>query len=196
MLAMMLEQAREYWAELHERPWQPVPRLAAFAWTGFYSLFLVHALRSHSGFLWIDNANFVVHEGGHLLFSHLGYMPGIWGGTVLQMLVPLLLAATFYTRREPHGFVFCTFLFFENFLYTATYMADARALSLPLLGIGDDVGHDWNIIFSSLGVLHLDTRVATVMRVIGWCGMLGAAGWMARRGWIASSRGRASAAGG
>lgn len=183
----MLEPLREYWAALHERPWQQVPRRAASAWGIFYALFLLHALRNQSGFLWIDNANFVVHEAGHLLFSHLGYIAGIWGGTILQLLVPLLLAVTFYTRREPHGFAFCAFFFFESFLYTATYMADARALDLPLLGMGDDVGHDWNIIFSRLGVLHLDTKIAGGMRIIGWCGMLLSAGWMVRRGWVESA---------
>ena len=184
----MLQAMREYWADLRERSWHPVPRWASIAWGVFYALFLLHALRSRSGFLWIDNANFVMHEAGHLLFSHLGYLPGIWGGTLLQMLVPFLLAVTFYTRREPQGFAFCAFLFFENFLYTATYMADARALNLPLLGMGDDVGHDWNILFSRLGVLHWDTRIAGVMRLVGWVGMMGSAAWMVRRGWGAGVR--------
>lgn len=185
----------EYLRELRDRPWNPVPAWASAAWGVVYALFLLHALRDRDGFLWVDNANFVVHEAGHLLFSYFGFMPGIWGGTVLQMAVPLLLAATFYTRREPYGFAFCAFMFFENFLYTATYMADARALNLPLLGMGDDVGHDWNIIFSSLGVLHLDTKIASVMRLIGWCGMLVSAGWMVWRAWAApSARTRAAGA--
>jgi hypothetical protein len=46
---------------------------------------------------------------------------------------------------------------------------------LPLVsaGGGDYVEHDWYAIFSSLGVLRYDTIIAGVVRVLGWCGMLG-----------------------
>ena len=76
------------------------------------------------------------------------------------------------------------FFFFENWLYTATYMADARAMVLPLVTVGnsDYVEHDWNTIFSSLGVLPYDTRIAAIIRFMGWCGMLASAAWLAVRG--------------
>jgi hypothetical protein len=61
----------------------------------------------------------------------------------------------FFKARERTGFVFCVFFFFENWLYTETYMADARAQVLPLVTTGDPdvVEHEWFRIFSSLGVL-------------------------------------------
>jgi hypothetical protein len=113
----------------------------------------------HGGYLFIDSANLVVHEGGHLLFRWFGATLCLWGGTILQWLVPFLLAAYFFHERQPAAFVFCTFFFFENWLYTATYMADARAMVLPLVTTGDPdyVEHDWNTIFTSLGVLPYDT---------------------------------------
>jgi len=75
------------------------------------------------------------------------------------------------------------FFFFENWLYTATYMADARAQVLPLVTTGDPdfVEHDFHAIFSSLGVLDHDTQIATVVRVLGWCGMLTVVAWLASR---------------
>jgi hypothetical protein len=54
------------------------------------------------------------------------------GGTILQWLVPFALAAYFFLQRQTTAFVFSLFFFFENWLYTATYMADARAQVLPL----------------------------------------------------------------
>jgi hypothetical protein len=41
-------------------------------------------------------------------------------------------------------------------LYTATYMADARAQVLPLVSTGDQglVNHDFHAIFTQLGVLN------------------------------------------
>ncbi|MFZ3191331.1 MAG: hypothetical protein WA180_22930, partial [Candidatus Sulfotelmatobacter sp.] len=64
---------------------------------------------------------------------------------------------------------------------TATYMADARAMELPLVTTGDPdfVEHDFNAIFSSLGVLAYDTRIAAVVRILGWCGMVGVVVWFA-----------------
>jgi hypothetical protein len=106
--------------------WRPISRWAVGAWLAFYLLFLVYAFQMHGGYLFIDSANLVVHEGGHLLFGWFGSTLGLWGGTILQWMVPLLLAAYFFHQRQPASFVFCAFFFFENWLYTATYMADAR----------------------------------------------------------------------
>ena len=164
-----------------DEPWKPVSRPALGAWIVFYLGFLAYAFSAHGGFLFIDSANLVVHEGGHNLFGWFGPTIGLWGGTLLQWLVPFLLAVYFFTQRETAGFVFCLFFFFENWLYTATYMADARAMALPLVTTSDPdfVEHDFNAIFSSLGVLAYDTRIAAVVRVLGWCGMLSVVGWFA-----------------
>lgn len=153
------------------------------AWLVFYVLFLIYTFNMHGDFLFIDSANLVVHEGGHLLFGWFGPTLCLWGGTILQWLVPLMLAAYFFRERQPAAFVFCMFFFFENWLYTATYMADARAMALPLVTTGDPdyVEHDWNTIFASLGLLSYDTRIAAIVRVMGWCGMLASVMWLAAK---------------
>lgn len=167
-------------AAFWETAWQPVPRRALVAWVTFYALFLLYVSHSHGGFLFIDMANLMVHEGGHLLFGWFGLTLGLWGGTLLQWLVPFLLAAYFFTQRQTSALAFCSFLFFENWLYTATYMADARAMLLPLVTTGDpdNAEHDWHTIFSSLGVLQYDTTIAGLIRFLGWCGMIGAVAWL------------------
>src|ERR1700758_5411411 len=166
-----------------DEPWKPVSRPALAAWLIFYGAFLVYAFSAHGGFLFIDNANLVVHEGGHNLFGWFVPTLGLWGGTLLQWLVPFLLAAYFFTHRQTTGFVFSLFFFFENWLYTATYMADARAMILPLVTTGDPefAEHDFHAIFSSLGVLDYDTTIAAVVRLLGWCGMLAVTGWLVMR---------------
>jgi hypothetical protein len=66
-----------------------------------------HGLRSFCGFwhmpsastavfLFIDTPNMVVHGGGHALFGWFGATLGLSGGTILQWLVPLLLAVYFF----------------------------------------------------------------------------------------------------
>jgi hypothetical protein len=163
--------------------WRPISRWTVLAWLVFYAVFLIYAFSMHGGYLFIDSANLVVHEGGHLLFGWFGRTLGLWGGTILQWLVPLLLATYFFHERQPAAFAFCMFFFFENWLYTATYMADARAMALPLVSAGgsDYVEHDWNTIFSNLGVLEYDTRIAGIVRIMGWCGMLASTVWIAAR---------------
>jgi len=173
----------DYLQSMRDEPWKPVSRPAIVAWLVFYAVFLVYAFSAHGGYLFIDSANLVVHEGGHNLFGWFGPTLGLWGGTLLQWLVPLLLAVYFFTQRQVPGFVLCLFFFFENWLYTATYMADARAQVLPLVTTGDPefVEHDFHAIFSQLGVLNYDTRIAMVVRILGWCGMLACASWLALR---------------
>jgi hypothetical protein len=173
----------DYLRELWDSDWHAVSMLVFLVSLAFYLAFLVYAFRSHDGFLFIDNANLVVHEGGHLLFSWLGPTMSLWGGTLLQWLVPLLLATYFFAQRSTGGYVFCMFFFFENWLYTATYMADARAQVLPLVTVGDpdQAVHDWFLIFSSLGVLQHDIRIAAAVRFLGWTGMLACIAWLSYR---------------
>ncbi|HTR26286.1 MAG TPA: hypothetical protein VMI10_20095 [Terriglobales bacterium] len=180
-MSELVESLAELSGALEE--WRPMSRWAVWAWLVFYVLFLIYAFNAHGGYLFIDSANLVVHEGGHPLFSWFGPTLGLWGGTILQWAVPFLLAAYFFHERQVAGFVFCLFFFFENWLYTATYMADARAMVLPLVTTGDPdhVEHDWNTIFSSLGVLNQDTTIAGVVRTLGWIGMLGCVVWLASR---------------
>ena len=173
---------RELWAEITDVNWDPVSRTRLILWLLFYGAFLVYAARNFGQFLFIDCANLVVHEGGHLLFGWFGSTLGLWGGTLLQWLVPLLLATYFFTLRQTAAFVFCAFFFFENWLYTAGYMADARAMQLPLVTVGDPelAEHDWHAIFTSLGCLQYDTAIAAVVRLLGWCGMLAAVALLVR----------------
>ena len=183
----------DYLQSILEEPWRQVSRPAIIAWLVFYAGFLAYSFSAHGGFLFIDSANLVVHEGGHNLFGWFGPTLGLWGGTLLQWLVPFLLAAYFFRQRQASGFVFCLFFFFENWLYTATYMADARAQELPLVTTGDPdfVEHDFHAIFSSMGVLNYDTRIAQVVRTLGWYGMLACVGWLAWRLRSAGSEGPA-----
>lgn len=177
------------WAGAGEQ-WRRVPRWALGAWLVFYALFLLYAFGMHGAFLFIDLANLVVHEGGHLLFGWFGPTLMIWGGTLLQWAVPLALAAYFFTQRQTSAFAFCLFFFFENWLYTATYMADARAMVLPLVTAGDSdfIEHDWHTIFSNLGVLQYDTTIAGIVRTLGWLGMLATVAWLLRRGASSTSQ--------
>lgn len=167
------------WGEDDAANWKPVSRGALIAWLVAYSLFLWYAARDTEGFLFIDHANLVFHEAGHMFFSWFGHTLMILGGTLGELLVPLMVGIYFGLRRETAGAAFAGFWFFENFLYIGTYMADARAEALPLVGTGETLDHDWNILFSQWGVLLHDTGIGATTRWLGWCGMLAAMAWLA-----------------
>ncbi len=168
-----------------DEPWKTVPIWAMVPWLLFYLWFIVYAWRAHGEGLFIDAVNMVTHEAGHPLFGYFGETLHLWGGTILQLLVPAALALSFVRMRELMGTTFCAFMFFENFLGIATYMADARALDLPLVSAegGPDaiITHDWNAIFAQLHLLQYDTRIAAVVRFLGFAGMLAVTAWFAWR---------------
>lgn len=123
---------------------KPVFRVFGIAWLVFYSLFLLCAA-DRTGFLSIDYANLMIHEGGRFFFSWFGRTIAILGGTLGELIVPLLCATFFWRRRETTAAAFGSSWFFENFLYIGTYMADARTSALPLVGSEDS---DWTVLFT------------------------------------------------
>jgi hypothetical protein len=112
-----------------------------------------------------------------MLFGYLGNETiMVWGGTIMQLLVPLGLSIAFAWRGQTAGAIFCLFFFFENLIGIALYMGDARDKAIPLVSPGvasDEVtGHDWEYIFSHLGLLEHDRQIGAFTRVLGWIGML------------------------
>lgn len=168
--------------QLPEIEWQTVPRGQWMGWTIFYVLLLLYLAANWGQLTLLDNLHLPIHEGGHLLFGYLGETPGLWGGTLLQLLVPAALAVSFALRRELPGTVFCVFAFFHSLTGVATYMADALRQELPLVTVGapaDEAQHDWVRIFSSLGLLPHAIQIGSFTRLIAWSGMVGAVAWFA-----------------
>jgi hypothetical protein len=168
----------EFLSPLREN-WGPVSTPVRMGWVAFYGFFLLYALTDKSGYLLIDYVFVPIHEGGHLLFGYFGHTLMVAGGTLLQLGVPVMLAVYFAFQRQATGTAFCSFFFFENFLNVSTYMADARAQELPLITVGDPdfVEHDWFTMFTQFGVLPYDTKIAAVVRALGWLGMIAVVVW-------------------
>ena len=155
---------------------KPVSRAAMLGWAVFYLLFLVYAAANTSGFLFLDHANLMIHEAGHVVFGFDGETLQILGGTLAQIIVPAICAVVFFRRRETQAVAFCAFWMFENLLYIATYMGDARTSALPLVGSDES---DWTLLFTRWGVLQSDRTIAAWTRGVGWIGMLATVAWLA-----------------
>jgi hypothetical protein len=128
--------------------------------------------------LLLDHANLAFHEAGHLFFGVLGSTLGLYGGTLGQLVFPIVAMVSFWQRRQAVGVALCGVWLFENFLNIARYMADARTQLLPLVGGGE---HDWYLIFSRWGMLERDTDIAYLTNTLGWLGMIGCTFWLWRR---------------
>jgi hypothetical protein len=184
---MPYERRRSMWyllrrMHLPEIEWQPVSRIQLVGWTIFYALLLLYLALNWGQLTLLDNVHLPIHEGGHLLFGWLGETLGLWGGTLLQLLVPALLAVSFAVRRELPGTAFCAFAFFHSLTGVATYMADALRLELPLVTVGGgEAEHDWVRIFSSLGLLPHAIQIGNFTRLVAWAGMVGTVAWFAWR---------------
>src|SRR5690606_33773380 len=127
--------------EWRERDWQPVSLAQLAAVAVLCLLLAMFFAGSDEDFLpIIDHTNLAFHEAGHLLFGAFGPWVGILGGTLGQLLAPLVAAAAFWRRGATTSLAIALVWFFENFMNIARYVADARARELPLVGGGD---HDW-----------------------------------------------------
>jgi len=168
-----------------DRPdsWTRVSRLGGGIVLALYLLFLLYAWRDDSGFLFLDFVNLPIHEAGHYFFTWFGHTIMILGGTLGELIVPLLCALFFFYHRQTYGLAFSLFWFFENFLYIGTYMADARTLVLPLVNSDES---DWTILFDQWGVLVYDQKIGHFTRQIGWLGMFAVVVWLASRIYIDS----------
>jgi len=155
--------------------WNPLSKAALITVALIAIAFCLYALTDDDGFLFLDYINLPFHEFGHLLFGPLGDTFGIWGGTIMQLLIPFGILISFCLRKETMGTAFSAFWFGENFLNISVYIADAREMELPLVGSGD---HDWNIILSELGMLQYDTFIATAVKALGWLIMVSSVLWL------------------
>ncbi len=189
-----VEEARHpRWVEwLLERaaaPWNPVsPQALAGLSLAFGLVVFLLAVKDPMGsdstvLYFLHTVNLVFHEAGHWIFAVFGNRTlTVFGGSLNQVLIPALVAASFWARRDTAGFAFGLFWCFENLIDVAVYMADARALALPLIGgLGEDA-HDWRNLFFRFGLIEQDTAIAAKTTAVGWIGMMSVWAWFLWRG--------------
>jgi hypothetical protein len=150
--------------------------LALLAW--WTARFVPHPLdagRIIDSFLHLINLPF--HEAGHMIFSPLGEFMTILGGSLFQIIIPVVCAVAFARQEDWFSMWVCVWWTGENFVDLGPYIADARALQITLIGgkTGAEVyGHDWEGILERLGWLHLDHAIGMGAHIIGSVVMVGA----------------------
>lgn len=120
--------------------------------------------------LFIDNFLLIVHEAGHTFFSILGVrFLTILGGSLFQILLPLMILSYFWINRQKIGIQLSLCLVGYSWLDIAAYAADGGARQLPLIGgLGTDA-HDWYNLLHRMDLLEYDI---TFGMIFFGCGIL------------------------
>jgi hypothetical protein len=130
--------------------------------------------------------NLPFHEAGHIIFGFFGRFISVFGGTLMQLLVPFICMLAFLFRtRDAFAASVSLWWLGENLIDIAPYINDARALKLILLGgvTGRDVEdyHDWEYILRTTGLLEYDHFLARLSHFTGAILMILALFW---GGWL------------
>jgi hypothetical protein len=116
----------------------------------------------------MHNINLPFHEFGHLLFMPLGRFWSILGGSLLQILLPLLILLGFSLQQKDNfGASIMLWWCGQNFIDLSPYIADAQMRALPLILNKGDESHDWGNLLSMTGNLQHTQTIATASYAIG-----------------------------
>lgn len=141
------------------------PRLAGrLALLAFLAIYGFVSLRTPDEFRLLDNVDLAIHETGHLVFAPFGEWMGMFGGTLFQLLVPIVFVASFLRRGDWFAASVCLWWVGQNCWNIARYIADARAQELPLVGGGE---HDWAYLLGEAGALSSDLEIARMVHAVG-----------------------------
>jgi hypothetical protein len=119
---------------------------------------MIYWILNRGNYTFIDNADLVIHEAGHLFFMFFGKFIYTAGGTLMQIILPSIIVFYFFRKMYKTGVQIALLWLGQNLINISVYAADARAHRLHLLG-GNKVYHDWTYLLSSLGILDFDIEV-------------------------------------
>lgn len=111
--------------------------------------------------------NFGVHEVSHVITAFLPPILTAAAGSIGEVSFTLLLLFATIKEKAYFAAVFAAQWVMLGFMSAGRYMADARAQTLPLIGPGETVTHDWYFVFSQLGWLGADTLIGGTVKIIG-----------------------------
>lgn len=113
----------------------------------------------------------VFHEAGHFIFRPLGNLMHAFGGSLMQLLMPLIIMVQFIRQKDNFAASIGLWWLGQSFLDLAPYIYDAWDKKLPLLGggIGQDNPnhHDWHYILQTTNSMDYHAQIALFAGSIG-----------------------------
>lgn len=121
------------------------------------------------GLLWFTHLMLLyIHEAGHLIFSIFGRTINILGGSLNQILVPLVW---FIVAKREESKLSDAALFFTgiSIMDVSIYVKDAGMLKLPLIGGLSKSHHDWANLMRDWGTMEYSYAFG---EFLFWCGII------------------------
>ena len=134
------------------------------------SIYFLWCAYDPSNAVFMHLINTPIHEAGHVFFRILGEFMGIAGGSLFQIIVPMVFCGYFVWHKKPFSAAIVLFWVGNNFLDVYVYANDAVVMQLPLLsGITGSEGgfHDWNYLLTETGLINSTPTVAKIIRFTG-----------------------------
>lgn len=158
-------------------------KLAALAIFSYYfidvalNFYSFHPVTSRGAILY--EATVPIHEFGHGLFIYFRASEIMIsaGGTLLQLGFPAFFVLYFLFTEQKFSAAIANCWLGANIIFVSSYMSSAVTMEgvyfNPVQGItvnpsSDDAGHDWNYMFSYLGILQYTDIIARVAYCLGF----------------------------
>lgn len=137
----------------------------------------------------LHRIDLVFHEAGHVIFRLMGDFMTVLGGSLLQVLIPMIVTGAFLIKHtDPFGASVGLWWTGQSLSDVAVYISDARALRLPMLGGGtgaDRPGfHDWHNLLERLDLLAYDRALGGSTDFLGIALMVSGLIWGVSLLWI------------
>jgi len=151
-----------------------IPKLIFAAFSSIYFLWIAYDPMQGS---FLDNIDLPIHEFGHLIFRIFGEFIGIAGGSLFQVILPLVFVGYFIWHGSYYSAAIVTLWVGQSILNVWVYASDAVVMQLVLTsGFTGAEGsfHDWNYMLERLGMLDSTKTVAGLIRFVGTLTIIGA----------------------
>lgn len=154
-----------------------IPKLILAILLSIYFLSIAYAPMNGS---FLDMVDLPIHEFGHLLFRIFGEFMMIAGGSLFQVIVPLIFVGYFIWQRSYYSAAIVSMWVGQSILNVWIYASDAVVMQLVLTsGFTGSEGsfHDWNYMLDHFGMLGSTKTVAGILRFVGTAVIVIGAAW-------------------
>jgi hypothetical protein len=154
-----------------------IPKLIFAALLSIYFFWIAYDPMQGS---FLDNVDLPIHETGHLLFRVFGEFMMIAGGSLFQVIFPLIFAGYFVWQKSYYSAAIVLMWVGQSILNVWVYASDAVVMQLVLTSsfTGTEGSfHDWNYLLERTGLLGSTKTVAGIIRFTGTVTIMVASLW-------------------
>ncbi len=134
----------------------------------FFAVSYDHVFGFNAIFFLMDSLTLIIHEAGHTILGIFGWrFLTILGGTLFQLILPLLIVIYGWQNRKLFTTQLALFWLGFSWFDTAAYCADAFNRQLPLIGNLPKTAHDFFNILDTLNLFEHYKSIAWILYAIG-----------------------------